>query len=182
MSVGIRKAVFGLMATVIGIGLILPMVFWLVAMAIDRAMGFQAVIPLPVSLILAAASILVGVFWVTWAYSYLVFVGRGLPFELFGKAVHPTRVLVTAGPYAYVRNPMVIGELFILLGVAFLARSPSGLLLVPLSTALVYLYLAEFEEKGLVRRFGADYEDYRRNVPAMVPRLTPYVHEPAASA
>jgi len=77
---------------------------------------------------------------------------------------------------------MVLGILFILLGVAFLARSISGIVFVPILAALFKLYLVEFEERALVARFGADYEEYRRNVPSLIPRFTPYVHEPVANA
>ena len=41
-----------------------------------------------------------------------------------------------------------------------------------------WLYLAVFEEKGLVARFGEDYEKYRGGVPLLFPRLSAYVHAP----
>jgi protein-S-isoprenylcysteine O-methyltransferase Ste14 len=181
MSIGAKKRVLGLAVTGLGIGAAAPAAFWFLSMALDRALGFGPVIAVPVSLILAAAAILVGVFWATWAYSYLVFVGKGLPLEAFGRALHPTKLLVTAGPYAYTRNPMVLGALSMMLGIAFLRRSPAGIILVPVIAALTAAYLAEFEEKALLKRFGRDYEEYRRNVPMLIPRLTPYIHEPAAT-
>jgi protein-S-isoprenylcysteine O-methyltransferase Ste14 len=110
-----------------------------------------------------------------------VFVGKGMPFEVFGYALHPTRTLVTTGPYAYVRNPALIGMLFLLLGVAFLARSLAGIVLVPIVAGFAVVYLAQFEEKALARRFGDEYDEYRRNVPLLIPRLKPYIHEPAAA-
>lgn len=181
MTVHIRRVVLGVVAMFLGMGVAAPLAYWLICTSLDKAFGFGTLVAMPISLILAAASILVGVFWISWSYSYLVFVGKGLPFEAFGRALQPTRELVTTGPYAYTRNPMILGELFILLGVAFLAGSISGVCLVPIVTVLVYAYLVEFEEKALVRRFGADYEEYRRNVPSLVPRLSPYIHEPAAT-
>ncbi len=162
------------------IGLGLPVAFWFVAVWVDRAAGVGPVLTTPMSLILAATFLLVGVFWVSWAYSYLLFVGKGLPFEAFGWAFHPTRMLVTTGPYAYTRNPMVLGMLLVLLGVAFLARSVTGLVLVPAMAVVFYIYLVEFEEKGLIRRFGGDYIEYRSSVPALLPRLSPYVHRVTA--
>jgi protein-S-isoprenylcysteine O-methyltransferase Ste14 len=167
-----------LASVLVGVGL--PVVFWFAATSTDRAAGIGPVLSIPASRILAAASILVGLFWVTWSYSYLVFVGKGIPFEAFGWALHPTRILVTTGPYAYTRNPMALGMLFVLLGVAFLARSVTGLVLVPAIAVVFYIYLTEFEEKGLVRRFGNRYVEYRRNVPALIPRLTPYMRRAAA--
>ncbi len=178
MTIETKKAALGLMLTFIGLVFVFPTVFWLVAVQSDAAFRIGLVLPVPISLILAAAFILVGIFWITWAYSYLVFVGKGLPFEVFGKALQPTQVLVTTGPYAYTRNPMVLGALFVLLGVAFLARSPSGLILIPVVALITYVYLVTFEEKALLERFGSDYEEYRRNVPVLIPRLNPYIHEP----
>ena len=181
MTVSVKKAVFGLAVTLLALGIATPVAFWFVSVALDGALGVQPIMPKPVSSILAATAILVGAFWATWAYSYLVFVGKGLPLEVFGRALHPTSYLVTAGPYAYVRNPMMLGLFFALLGVACLARSLSGLLLVPIMAALFLVYAARFEEPHLVRRFGADYEEYRRNVPSLIPRFTAYVHESPAA-
>ena len=181
MSFGAKKAFIGLAFATAALGVAAPVGFWFLSLAVDRALGLSPVLSAPVSLILAAAAILVGVFWITWAYSYLVFVGKGVPLEAFGHALHPTSVLVTTGPYAYARNPMVLGLLFVLFGVAFLRRSVAGLALAPLIATLIAAYLAEFEERALVRRFGADYEEYRHNVPMLIPRLTPYIHESTAA-
>ncbi len=181
MSVGAKKAALGLAVTGLFFGAACPAAFWFASVFLDRAFGLRSVVPVPVSLILAAAAILTGAFWVTWSYSYLVFVGKGLPLEAFGRALHPTSILVTAGPYAYTRNPMVLGALFILLGIAFLRRSVAGMTMVPILAGVAVAYLVAFEEKALVRRFGADYEEYRRNVPILLPRLSPYVHEPVST-
>ncbi|OFX15576.1 MAG: hypothetical protein A2Z18_10000 [Armatimonadetes bacterium RBG_16_58_9] len=179
MSVGAKKAVVGIAAGLIGIGLLIPVAFWFAALALDRAFHLRPVLDRPATQILSAGSILIGAFWVSWAYSYLLFVGKGLPIELFGWAFHPTRTLVTTGPYAYTRNPVVLGLLFLLLGVSFLEGSISGLVMVPVVALLALIYLAAFEEKGLAARFPEDYPEYRRNVPRLLPRVTPYVHEPA---
>jgi protein-S-isoprenylcysteine O-methyltransferase Ste14 len=176
MNIGVKKAVVGAIVAVVVFVLAIPIGLWLLIKAVDRSLGLPYLLPDAAAYILAAASALVGLFFVTWSWSYLVFVGKGLPLEAFGKALHPTSVLVTAGPYAYTRNPMVAGYLLILLAVAFLAESVSGVILVPLLTILAYIYLTVFEEKALVARFDGEYERYRRNVPALFPRLSAYVH------
>jgi protein-S-isoprenylcysteine O-methyltransferase Ste14 len=76
---------------------------------------------------------------------------------------------------------MVVGALFILLGIAFLRRSLAGIAMVPALAAVAAAYLVAFEEKALVKRFGADYAEYRRNVPMVIPRLNPYIHEPVST-
>ena len=176
MSIGVKKTVLGVVLGLCVFAAGIPAMFWLLIRAVDRGLGWHPIMPQPPALILAAASGLVGFFWVTWSWSYLIFVGKGLPIEAFGKALHPTSVLVTAGPYAYTRNPMVVGYLMFLLAVALLSRSISGVIAIPVLAALAYGYLTTFEEKALVSRFGAEYEKYRRSVPVLFPRLSAYVH------
>lgn len=178
MSISTHKSVLGTAASLVLIGIVAPAVFWVVSAAIDMALGLPRVVGTPWSQVVSGAAALIGVFWILWAWSYLLFVGRGLPLEVFGRALHPTKVLVTTGPYAYTRNPMILGLLFILLGVAFLRGSVSGLVLVPVIGFGVWLYLVEFEEKGLIARFGETYQTYRRGVPLLFPRLSAYVEAP----
>lgn len=156
--------------------------FWLIAETLDRALGFpDELMVRQAAFILGGMSWALGFFWIFWALSYITFVGGGSPVEAFGVALEPTSTLVTGGPYAYTRNPMLFGMLFILLGVAFFANSASGIILVPIVGILGALYLRMFEEKELVRRFGVVYEHYRDHVPMLVPRPSPYVApEPGA--
>lgn len=179
MSISTRKSIVGFAATFFGAAIIIPAAYGFLVGFLDDVFNFHHIMPVPVSIILAATALFIGLFWATWAYSYIIFVGKGLPFEAFGYALHPTHVLVTTGPYAYARHPMFAGMIFILLAVALYLRSVSGLVLVPIIAVLYYFYLLKIEEKELVNRFGKDYIEYRSNVPAIIPRLTPYVHQPA---
>lgn len=181
VTVGVKKNLFGIAMTVILMGIAIPAGFWLLSEAIDRSLSLTPVPDYAVFQILAATAFLIGIFWISWAYSYLVFVGMGLPLEAFGKALHPTRYLVTTGPYAYTRNPMILGLVFILLGIAFLQRSVAGLISVPIITGFISLYLVEFEEKALHKRFGKKYDEYSHNVPLLIPRMKPYIKKPASS-
>jgi len=125
---------------------------------------------------LTATSALIGVFWILWAWSYLLYVGQGLPLEVFGRPLHPTKILVTTGPYGYTRNPMVLGLLFILLAVAFFRGTLTGLIGVPLVGIGAWIYLRMFEEPELARRFGESYLTYRNCAPLLFPKLRTYVH------
>jgi protein-S-isoprenylcysteine O-methyltransferase Ste14 len=169
------RVIFGMLVSVAFLVLIPVAYWWLARMADSSFHAPSALFTRPVELIMTGTFWSLGLFWILWSYSYLVFVGSGSPVEAFGLALHPTQTLVTAGPYAYLRNPMVFGFLFILLGTAFLADSVCGLVLTPICWLLAALYLKAFEEKGLVRRFGAAFEHYRAKVPLLLPRLTPYV-------
>jgi protein-S-isoprenylcysteine O-methyltransferase Ste14 len=85
---------------------------------------------------------------------------------------------VVRGVYRHVRNPMISGVLFVLLGEALLTAS-RPLFGWFLSFALINaIYIPLLEEPGLVHRFGDGYRIYKRHVPRWIPRLTPWDGEP----
>jgi len=164
----------------VGFGVVLlfyvtiPALTLVAARSFDRALGFPPLLPGQLNLFLAALSFLVGVFWCSWAYSYLHFVGKGSPAEVFGYAIYPTQNLVTTGPYAYTRNPMIFGLFFLLLGIALYANSVAGIILLPILGLIAAGYIRRFEEPGLAERFGEGYVEYRGRVPMLFPSLRPY--------
>ncbi len=83
----------------------------------------------------------------------------------------PTQKLVTEGVYGYLRNPMISGVGFMILGeaVAFNSLQLSVYLLCFFVVNTVYFKLAE--EPGLLKRFGDEYKEYRANVRMWIPRL-----------
>lgn len=106
--------------------------------------------------------------------------GEGLRIWAVGYAGEPTRgerleapILITAGPYSYVRNPLYVGNLLNALGVATAAFFPlrnDCLLGIVALVAAFYGFLARYEEEFLAGLFGTQYDDYRRNVAAWWPR------------
>ena len=86
----------------------------------------------------------------------------------------PPRRLVVRGPYRYVRNPMISGVILILFGEALLLLSRVHLMWALTFVAMNVLWIPLFEEPQLAARFGEDYEEYRRNVPRLFPRLRPW--------
>lgn len=86
----------------------------------------------------------------------------------------PTRKLVVLGPYRYVRNPMIIGVLLVLLGEAVLFGSPWILAWAAAFFAVNAVWFPLVEEPGLVQRFGREYQDYGRAVPRWLPRRRPW--------
>lgn len=73
---------------------------------------------------------------------------------------------VTPGPYRLVRHPLYVGWLF-----AFWMTPVMTLahLLFSIATTAYILLAIQFEERYLVREHGDTYEEYRRNVPMLVP-------------
>jgi protein-S-isoprenylcysteine O-methyltransferase Ste14 len=86
----------------------------------------------------------------------------------------PTSKLVVRGPYRRVRNPMISGVLFVLLGEAAILGAPALLIWAAAFLAVNAAYMPLFEEPGLRRRFGEDYDVYKANVPRWLPRVTPW--------
>jgi len=179
MGLRIGRSTLGIALSAIAFAGVFPAVFAAAARAVDRLLVLPQLFGAPLSSILTAAFWLIGAFWIFWAYSYLLFVGGGSPVEIFGLALDPTKQLVTTGPYAYCRNPMIFGLFWVLAGVALMLRSIGGLILIPVLVILVIIYLKKFEEPGLERRFGEAYDHYRRHVPLLFPRLASYVHPDA---
>jgi protein-S-isoprenylcysteine O-methyltransferase Ste14 len=86
----------------------------------------------------------------------------------------PPQRLVIRGPYRYVRNPMISGVLFVLLGEAIFLGSVSLLIWYLVFFALNALIMPLIEEPMMEDRFGSDYVSYKRNVPRWIPRLKPW--------
>lgn len=86
----------------------------------------------------------------------------------------PPRRLVITGPYRFVRNPMISGVMFILVGEAcvLLSRPHAEWALIFCVTTLLYIPI--FEEPALAARFGPSYRQYASHVPRFVPRLRPW--------
>ena len=86
----------------------------------------------------------------------------------------PTSRLVVRGPYRHVRNPMISGVMFVLLGEAVFFGSVALLVWFGCFVAANAIWMPLVEEPGLVRRFGDEYRAYRRAVPRWIPRLRPW--------
>ena len=83
---------------------------------------------------------------------------------------HRTDKIVTTGVYSIVRHPQYLGGLLAHVGISFLLSARYSLFSVPFMVLLIYL-ISRKEERELVREFGKEYEDYKKNVPMLIPRL-----------
>jgi protein-S-isoprenylcysteine O-methyltransferase Ste14 len=115
-----------------------------------------------------ALSFAAGLGLFAWTVVLFARVGRGTlaPWD-------PTRRLVVVGPYRLVRNPMISGVAAMLLGEFLLFRSGALGLWTLAFIVVNHLYFLLSEEPGLRRRFGDDYELYRKQVPRWLPRTRP---------
>ncbi|HZP17756.1 MAG TPA: isoprenylcysteine carboxylmethyltransferase family protein [Terriglobales bacterium] len=97
--------------------------------------------------------------------------GRGTPAPFI-----PPQRLVVVGFYRYVRNPMYLGFAagWIGLWIVFGHANPAVIAAVAAVALGVHLFVMFYEEPVLRRKFGADYEEYCRNVRRWWPRLRPW--------
>lgn len=81
------------------------------------------------------------------------------------------RVLVTWGPYRYVRHPLYSGSILFALGTCLVVGSLTAALLLILVLVWFYRPCLHTEEQFLAARFGAEWEAYRRQTGMLLPRL-----------
>ena len=77
--------------------------------------------------------------------------------------------LATHGPFAYVRNPLYLGNFLLTLGATFISEL---LWLIPVVVALFvvqYVPIVLWEERVLAERFGPQYAAYCQHVPRWIP-------------
>ncbi|HTS11929.1 MAG TPA: isoprenylcysteine carboxylmethyltransferase family protein [Candidatus Limnocylindrales bacterium] len=97
--------------------------------------------------------------------------GRGTPAPMI-----PPRRLVVVGFYRYVRNPMYVGFItgWISLWVIFGRMSLAALAVALIAVVGVASFVRLYEEPTLRGTFGAQYNEYCRNVPRWIPRIRPW--------
>lgn len=87
-----------------------------------------------------------------------------------GQSGPPPERIVETGPYAITRNPMYLGHLVFLLGLALATRSPVGAAALAVNVPWFNRH-AQRDEERLTELFGEDYTAYRDRVPRWLPGL-----------
>jgi protein-S-isoprenylcysteine O-methyltransferase Ste14 len=82
----------------------------------------------------------------------------------------PTEQLVVSGPNRYVRNPMYLAVVAIILGQAMLLAQPALFAYAVAAFTMMATFVCLYEEPTLARRFGHQYDAYRERVPRWLPR------------
>ena len=113
--------------------------------------------------------LLLGVVLLAETFSRFALQGRGTP-----APVYPTETLVVTGSYRFVRNPMYVAVVSLILGQGLLFGSLPVLAYCAVIWLTVHLFVISYEEPTLARTFGEQYARYRANVRRWIPRLTPW--------
>ena len=149
---------------VVFFGLLLLVVFG--SLQMDKALGFSDLLSGPIGTIIGVVLLSLGlVIWVWCVVWFSKAKGTPVPFN-------PPLELVTVGPYAWSRNPMLTGVFAVLFGIGFLLHSISMVFVwTPVFAILNILEVKLVEEPELEHRFGDSYREYRRCVPMFIPSV-----------
>lgn len=126
-------------------------------------------LPSIASLLIGGIMLLMGIIIFTRSFDLFIKIGSGTL-----APWNPTKKMIIHGPYRYVRNPMLIGVNFILVGEAFLLRSGDIFIWMVLFVFINTIYFIMKEEPDLLKKFGDEYAEYCKHVPRWIPRPTPY--------
>ena len=154
--------------------LLLLLLFWFVFLfvlpiaisVVEVDLGIQR---FPSQLFLAGIGLLVFSALGLWAAVTLAIAGQGTP-----ASFDTARAFVVRGPYAYVRNPLVIGAMGQGVAIGLTLGSVPVLAYFATSFVIWYFLIRPGEERDLDARFGEAWRHYARRVRAFRPRLTPY--------
>jgi protein-S-isoprenylcysteine O-methyltransferase Ste14 len=124
--------------------------------------------PAPVA-VLGGVLVVSGVGVLLHAFARFVVEGRGTP-----APVAPTERLVVGGLYRHVRNPMYVAVGATIVGQALILGRPWLLTYAAAFWLVVATFVRVYEEPTLSDRYGEQYAEYRRAVPAWWPRIRPW--------
>jgi len=109
-----------------------------------------------------------------WIGMVLILLGEGIRIWAAGH-LQKNEVLTVTGPYAYVKNPLYIGSIFITTGFSIMADNIYLLAAAFFMFCFHYIpYKKKVEGDRLKNRFGSQYEDYDEKVPEYLPRTKRY--------
>lgn len=119
--------------------------------------------------VIGSALVAAGAAVLLHAFAKFALDGLGTP----APPAAPTH-LVVSGVYRHVRNPMYLAVLAVILGQALLLGR-AVLLGYAIGVAVAFWSFARwYEQPALTKRFGEEFEQYRRSVPGWWPRLRPW--------
>ena|ERR1700751_3584804 len=122
--------------------------------------------------VIGAALIVAGAAVLLECFARFALQGIGTPAPVF-----PTKHLVVRGSYRFVRNPMYVSVLALLIGQALWFGSAGIVVWAAAAWLAAHLFVIAYEEPTMQRSFGAEYETYRAHVPRWIPRVTPWEAE-----
>ena len=138
----------------------------LLALQFDQLLKLPRLFSRPLNFIISLPILFLGLTLVGWSVLHFLKVkGTPVPFN-------PPPKLVTTGPYAYARNPMLSGVFILLFGFGILMGSFSfTFFFTPLFIGLNAWELKAIEEPELAKRLGEEYLAYKNKTPMFIPNF-----------
>ncbi len=150
--------------------LLLPYGLFRASFHLDPLVPLQ-LIPFPaVRFAISIILFVVGLSFGIWSNIIQNIKGKGGPVQFAGVDLSPkTQNLVVTGPYRYTRNPMLFGACMFYYAVAIYLNSVIAFVLVTGFMIFMLIFVKRSEEPRLLRDFGSEYEEYRRQVSMFIP-------------
>lgn len=134
------------------------------SLRLDRFLGIRRAFARPFRYVIGIPLLIIGSATSLWALLHFA-KAKGTPVPY-----NPPPKLVTTGPYAHARNPMMTGLFAAMFGLATVIGSVSmAFIFTPLYVLINLLHFKRVEEPELERRLGEEYSEYKRRVPMIFP-------------
>jgi protein-S-isoprenylcysteine O-methyltransferase Ste14 len=133
---------------------------------LDQLLGWSEFISKPLRIAISIPFLIIGSFlWLWCAGKFFKMKGTPVP-------INPPPKMVTDGPYAYSRNPMMTGLFMVMAGIGILMGSITlTFIMTPLFVFMSILEFKNIEEPELEKRFGKEYREYKRRTPIIIPKI-----------
>ncbi len=134
------------------------MIVWLLdSFVLKITVNLAGVVPIIVRLVFMAIFIVFGICLMKSLHKVL-------------DEVNGTTTVIQKGVFKYVRHPLYLGCILFYLGLV-LATFSIAAFTVFILICISYNFIASYEEKKLVDKFGNDYLEYKKNVPKWFPKI-----------
>jgi len=127
--------------------------------------------PTAVTMVIGFVVAVIGEFIRFWGVAY-----AGSLTRVTGSVGAPE--VIVSGPFAYMRNPLYIGNMLTYLGIGIMSNAlfPWMIVFAALWFGFQYYQIVILEENFLEKEFGLAYLEFKRNVPRFIPRLSAYIN------
>ena len=124
------------------------------------------------SRVIGAVLVILGLVPLLESFGRFALVGLGTP-----APIAPPQHLVVSGFYRFVRNPMYVGVVTIILGEALMLGEANLLIYGAIIWLAFHIFVLVYEEPTLLQAYGPEYEAFRANVPRWIPRVMPWTQK-----